>query len=110
MTTIPEHAPVDDRGRLLHEDDYPAQLALALARIEATLARSGRTPRDLVEVRVWTTDTRAFSAARDVLEERLEVVRAHPVTTVVEVAELPPPGTLVALGATVRTITPEESR
>jgi enamine deaminase RidA (YjgF/YER057c/UK114 family) len=109
MTTIPEHAPVDERGRLLHEDDYPAQLALALARIEATLARSGRAPRDLVELRVRTTDTRAFSAARDVLEERLEAVHAHPVTTVVEVAELPPPGTLVTLGGTVTTTT-EESR
>ncbi|MCB8958518.1 MAG: RidA family protein [Nocardioides sp.] len=101
MTTIPVHGPLDDRGRLLHEDDYPAQLALALARLEATLARSGRSPRDLLELRVTTTDPRAFSAARDVIEERLAAVHAHPVTTVVEVAELPPPGTLVALGATV---------
>ena len=112
MTTIPEHAPLDDWGRLLHEDDYPAQLALALARVEATLARSGRSPRDLVELRVRTTDTRAFSAARDVLEERLAAVRARPLTTVVEVPELPPPGTLVTLGGTVSPVptTPEESR
>ena len=108
MTTIPEHAPVDDLGRLLHEEDYPAQLALALARLEATLARAGRSPRDLAELRVSTTDGRAFSAARDVLEERLEAVHAHPVTTVVEVTELPPPGTLVALGATLTTATTKE--
>lgn len=101
MTTIPEHASVDDLGRLVHEDDFPAQLALALARLEATLARTGRNPRDLSEIRVSTTDRRAFSAARDVLEERLAAVRAHPVTTVVEVAELPPPGSLVALAATL---------
>ena len=101
MITIPEHGPLDDLGRLLHEDDFPAQLALALARLEATLARTGRTPRDLAELRVTTTDRRAFSAARDVLEERLDAVHAHPVTTVVEVAELPPPGTLVNLGATL---------
>lgn len=107
MTTIPEHGPVDELGRLLHEDDYPAQLALALARLEATLARTGRSPRDLVELRVTTTDRHAFSAAADVLEERLAVVHARPVTTVVEVAELPPPGTLVALGAT---LTPKEER
>lgn len=106
MTTVPEHAPLDDRGRLLHEDDYPAQLALALARLEATLARAGRSPRDLVELRVSTTDARAFSAARDVLEERLDAVQAHPVTTVVEVPELPPPGTLVALGGTITPTTP----
>ena len=112
MTTIPEHAPLDDLGRLLHEDDYPAQLALALARLEATLARTGRSPRDLVELRVSTTDPRAFSAARDVLDERLAAVHAHPVTTVVEVAELPPPGTLVAVGGTVHPHLPhhEEAR
>ncbi|HEU5036252.1 MAG TPA: RidA family protein [Nocardioides sp.] len=108
MTTIPEHAPVDDLGRLLHAEDYPAQLALALARLEATLARVGRSPRDVAELRVSTTDPRAFSAARDVLDERLVDVHAHPVTTVVEVAELPPPGTLVALGATLTTPTPKE--
>jgi enamine deaminase RidA (YjgF/YER057c/UK114 family) len=108
MTTIPEHAPVDDLGRLLHAEDYPAQLALALARLEATLARAGRSPRDLVELRVSTTDGRAFSAARDVLEERLDAVRARPVTTVVEVAELPPPGTLVALGGTLTSTTKED--
>lgn len=101
MTTIPEHGPLDDLGRLLHEDDFPAQLALALARLEATLARTGRSPRELAELRVTTTDRRAFSAARDVLEERLLAVHARPVTTVVQVAELPPPGTLVNLGATL---------
>jgi enamine deaminase RidA (YjgF/YER057c/UK114 family) len=101
MTTIPEHAPLDDLGRLLHEDDYPAQLALALARLEATLARTGRSARDLRELRVSTTDRRAFTDARDVLEERLADIDAHPVTTVVEVGELPPPGTLVTIGATL---------
>lgn len=109
MTTIPEHTSIDDLGRLVHEDDFPAQLALALARLEATLARTGRSPRELSEIRVSTTDRRAFSAARDVLEERLADVHAHPVTTVVEVAELPPPGTLVALAGTL-TDTQKESR
>jgi len=101
MTTIPEHRPLDDLGRLLHEDDYPAQLALALARLEATLARTGRRARDLAEVRVVTTDGRAFSAARDVLDDRLADISAQPLTTVVEVADIPPPGTLVALSATL---------
>lgn len=109
MTTIPEHRPLDDLGRLLHEDDYPAQLALALARLEATLARTGRQARELSELRVTTTDRRAFSAARDVLEERLAAIRATPVTTVVEVAELPPPGALVGLDATLIPIHTKES-
>ena len=101
MSTIPEQLPLDDLGRLLHAEDYPAQLALALVRIEAALARTGRTARDLAEVRVTTTDRRAFSAARDVLDDRLADLAARPVTTVVEVAEIPPPGTLVALSATL---------
>lgn len=110
MTTIPEHRPLDDLGRLLHEDDYPAQLALALARLEATLASTGRRARDLAELRVTTTDRRAFSAARDVLEERLAAIHATPVTTVVEVSDIPPPGTLVALGATLTPNSKEADR
>ena len=109
MTAIPEYRPLDDLGRLLHEDDYPAQLALALARLEAALARIGRSARDLGELRVTTTDPRAFSAARDVLEERLEAIRATPVTTVVKVGALPPPGTLIGLDATLIPIHTKEA-
>ncbi len=94
---IDEQGPLDDQGRLMHEDDLAAQLALSLARLEATLAAAGLGPTDLVELCVRTTDASALRDVYDVLTERLDATGATPVTTTVEVARFAVPGMLVAL-------------
>ena len=93
------HGPLDDRGRLLHEDDLAAQLALAEVRLEEALGRSGLSPADLVRLTVRTTDVAALRGALDVLTERLDAVGAGPVLTVEAVDRLPVAGMLVALDA-----------
>jgi len=93
------HGPLDDRGRLLHEDDLAAQLALAEVRLEEALGRSGLSPADLVRLTVRTTDVAAVRGALDVLTERLDAVGAGPVLTVDAVGRLPVAGMLVALDA-----------
>jgi FAD/FMN-containing dehydrogenase/enamine deaminase RidA (YjgF/YER057c/UK114 family) len=103
MTTIPAHGPVDDLGRLVHEDDPAAQLALAVARLEATLADAGTSPVDLASLTVHTTDRRALDDVYDVLADRLDVLGARPTVTVVETDRLTVPGMVVALTATTHT-------
>ena len=59
MLTIGAHGPLDDRGQLVHAEDPAAQLALALAGVEATLAGVGFVPADLAQLRVSATDLAA---------------------------------------------------
>jgi LmbE family N-acetylglucosaminyl deacetylase/FAD/FMN-containing dehydrogenase/enamine deaminase RidA (YjgF/YER057c/UK114 family) len=101
MTTISLTGPVDDAGRLLHEDDLAAQAALALARLEAGLAERGREPADLATLRVLAVDPATAADAVDVLTERLDVTGAAPAVEVVARA-LPLPGMQVALEADLR--------
>ncbi|WP_205471526.1 Rid family hydrolase [Nocardioides sp. SYSU D00038] len=96
MTTYPLTGPLDERGRLLHEDDPAAQLALALARVEAALARTGHAPADLVSVRVCTIDPAVADGVLDVLGERFAATGAAPDVSVVR-HELGVPGMLLAL-------------
>ncbi len=109
MTTTPtpralaEQGPLDDRGRLVHEDDTAAQVALALARLEAALAASGLGPGDLVELYVRTTDRAALDEVYDVLTERLDATGSEPRITVTEVDDLGTPGLFVVLGGTTGT-------
>ncbi|WP_244931686.1 PIG-L family deacetylase [Nocardioides sp. W7] len=98
MTTISLTGPVDDAGRLLHEDDLVAQLALSLARLEDTLAARGREPADLATLRVLAVDPVAAAGVRDVLTERLEATGADPAIEVVP-GDLPLPGMQVAIEA-----------
>jgi hypothetical protein len=102
---IPVQASVDDLGRLLHEDDVVAQLALATTRLEAALAELGRTPAGLAEIEVRTTDRIALLGVLDVLTDRLAATGARPHTRIREVDRLDRPGQLVSLAAT---LTPRE--
>ena len=102
---VPVQSSVDDLGRLLHEDDVAAQLALAVTRLEAALARRGRTPAGLAEVEVLTTDRIALLGVLDILTDRLAATGARPHTRISEVDHLDRPGQLVALAAT---LTPRE--
>lgn len=102
MTTIPLTGPVDDAGRLLHEDDLPAQTALALSRLEAALAAIGREPADLAVLRVLTTATAdEVPGVHGVLVERLEATGSGPAIEVVR-HPLLVPGMQVALEADLR--------
>lgn len=94
---IGTQGPVDDRGRLVHADDPAAQLALALAGVEAVVAAAGLAPADLAQLRVSATDLPAVLAVIDTLTDRLAEVGAAPAVTVVGVTGLPVPGMLVAL-------------
>ena len=96
---LPQQGPLDTEGRLVHEDDDAAQLALALANVEAQLALARLRPEDLVELRVSSTDLARLHQVLDVMSDRLRVTAATPVVTVAEVARLPVPGMTVALDA-----------
>jgi enamine deaminase RidA (YjgF/YER057c/UK114 family) len=90
-------SPLDGLGRLVHEDDPAAQMALATAQLELALAEAGRRPADLTGLRVMTTDPEIVTAVLDVLTERLDVVYAAPLVEVVTVTRLAVPGQLLAL-------------
>ena len=94
---LPEQGPVDRLGRLMHAEDPAAQLALAVARLEAALAERGRGPAELTHVHVRTTDVAAVTGVLDTLGDRLLEVGAAPVTEVSPVASLPLPGQLVSI-------------
>lgn len=106
-TTSLTGSPLDDRGRLLHEDDPAAQMALATARLEAALAAAGHRPAELTGLRVMTTDARTVAGVLDVLTERLDDVYAAPLVEVVHVARLAVPGQLVTLETVLHTSTKE---
>jgi enamine deaminase RidA (YjgF/YER057c/UK114 family) len=99
VLTVAAQGPLDSRGRLVHEDDPAAQLALALANVEAVLAAAGMAPADLAQLRVYTTDMDATLRVWDTLTERFGEVGASPPTTLVGVCELPVPGMTVSLEA-----------
>jgi enamine deaminase RidA (YjgF/YER057c/UK114 family) len=90
------HGPVDG-GRLLHEGDLAAQLALAVTNLEAALAGAGLDWTAVTRLRVSTTDAAALADDLAVLFERLDPVGAAPLVSVVEVPHLDVPGMAVAL-------------
>jgi enamine deaminase RidA (YjgF/YER057c/UK114 family) len=99
VLTVAAQGPLDERGRLVHEDDPAAQLALALANLEAVLAAGGMGPADLAQVRVYTTDMDTLLGVWDTAVERFAEVGVSPPTTLVGVRELPVPGMTVSIEA-----------
>ncbi|MFW5473118.1 Rid family hydrolase [Knoellia sp. CPCC 206450] len=91
------HGPLDERGRLVHAEDPAAQLALALAELEATVIAAGLQPHQVVQLRVSATDLPAVLSVLDTLTDRLAEVGATPALSVVGVSALPVDGMLVAL-------------
>ena len=94
-TSTPAVGPLDDAGRLLHEDDPAAQLALAVCRLEQQLSPRGLA--DLPGLRVLTTDRTVLADVYDVLTERLDATGARPLVEVEERPGLGVPGMLLAL-------------
>jgi enamine deaminase RidA (YjgF/YER057c/UK114 family) len=108
MHTIPATGSVDDAGRLIHEDDPAAQLALSLSRVEAALAGAGHAMSEVATIRVLTTDRPALEQVFDVLTERLDAIGANPATSILDVPLLPVVGMVVALEADVDGVDPTE--
>jgi enamine deaminase RidA (YjgF/YER057c/UK114 family) len=99
VLTVAAQGPLDSVGRLVHADDPAAQLALALANLEAVLAAAGMVPGDLAQLRVYTTDMETTLGVWDTLVERFAEVGTSPPTTLVGVTALPVPGMTVSLEA-----------
>jgi len=95
--TLTGLGPLDEAGRLVHEDDPAAQLALALANLAASLDAAGLEWPDLRTLQVRTTDVAELLGVYDTLTEHLAAMGSSPRTTVVEVPALPVPGMTVAL-------------
>ena len=99
LLTIAAQGPLDVHGRLLHEGDAPAQLALTLANIAEVLALAGMDWCDVVQLRVYTTDLGVLMDSYDTLVDHLGEEGARPPTTVVEVSRLLVPGMTVTIDA-----------
>lgn len=97
LLTIAAQGPLDALGRLVHEDDAAAQLALTLANVAAVLEAAGMEWRDVVQLHVHTTDLPALLEVYDGLVEHLAGQDARPPTTLVEVSRLLVPGMTVSI-------------
>ena len=71
LLTVAAQGPLDGCGRLLHEDDPAAQLALTLANIAAVLEAAGMGWADVVQLHVYTTDLPSLLEVYDTLVEHL---------------------------------------
>jgi enamine deaminase RidA (YjgF/YER057c/UK114 family) len=100
LLTVAAQGPVDETGALLHDGDPAAQLALALANLEAVLAAAGMDLADVLRLTVHAVDVDAVLAAYDLVVERLSRVGATPPVSLVGVARLAVPGMVVQLEAT----------
>jgi LmbE family N-acetylglucosaminyl deacetylase len=94
--------PLDDRGRLLHDGDPAAQVALATVRLEAALAGSGRSVLDLDAVRVLGPDPAALATVLDVVSDRLAELGSDACVELAGATSLRTPGQLVALEPVLR--------
>src|SRR5689334_18671163 len=71
VLTIAAQGSVDAQGRLMHDGDVAAQLALCLANVERVLAEAGMCATDLAQLRVYTTDLERLGDVYDTLVEHL---------------------------------------
>lgn len=99
VLTIAGQAPVDADGRLLHEGDVAAQLALALANLASVVEQAGMALTDLAQLRIFVTDMEAALAVYDTVVEHLTGEGATPPATLVEVSRLALPGMAVEIDA-----------
>jgi enamine deaminase RidA (YjgF/YER057c/UK114 family) len=97
LLTIAAQGPLDGRGRLLHDGDPTAQLALTLANIAEVLDLAGMTWSDVVQLRVYTTDLASLMDAYDTLVDHLGEAGTRPPSTIVEVSRLLVPGMTVTI-------------
>lgn len=87
-------------GRPEHDGDVEAQLALAVANLEAVLAEAGMSMENLVRLNVYTTDVDAMFRHYGVLAGKLGAAGVAPTTTMLGVTRLAIPGQMVELEGT----------
>ncbi|OCH82932.1 RidA family protein [Gordonia sp. UCD-TK1] len=87
-------------GRPEHDGDVEAQLALAVANLEAVLAEAGMSMENLVRLNVYTTDVDAMFPHYGVLAGKLRAAGVAPTTTMLGVTRLAIPGQMVELEGT----------
>ena len=87
-------------GRPEHDGDVEAQLALAVANLEAVLAEAGMSMENLVRLNVYTTDVDLLFQNYGVLASRLGAAQVAPTTTMLGVTRLAIPGQMIELEGT----------
>lgn len=104
IVTIGGQRPVDAQGRLLHEGDLAAQLALTLDNLTEVVFAAGLRLTDLAHLRVHTTDIVALLDVDFVVTEHLAAHGATTPVTTLEVSGLAVAGMQVEIdGLAVRT-------
>lgn len=90
---------VDEQGNPCHAGDMAAQLRLCLDNLETVLEQAGFHLSQLVQLKYYTTDMAAFSAATHVLAERFAQGECRPASTLLGVNALFHPDILVEIEA-----------
>jgi enamine deaminase RidA (YjgF/YER057c/UK114 family) len=104
ILSIGGQRPVDAEGRLMHEGDAIAQVALALDNLTAVVVAGGMTLADLAHLRIHATSRAALLDAQFVVREHLVEHAVTTPITAVEVCGLADPGMEVEIdGLAVRT-------
>ncbi|MBM7505251.1 hypothetical protein ACFPER_13710 [Agromyces aurantiacus] len=101
MTITIDTGSLDEGGALMHAEDAPAQLCLALVRLEAKLAGCGLDLSDVDRLRVLLIERVAPGELIDLIAERLDATAATPTVTWACVERLEVPGMLVGISADV---------
>lgn len=97
ILTVAAQGSTDAAGRLVHDDDPAAQLALALANFAEVLGSAGMGWHDVVQLHVYTTDLDDLLAVYDTLVDHLGGRGIRPPSTIVEVSRLLLPGMTVCI-------------
>lgn len=91
--------PLDPAGRLLHEDDLTAQVALAVSNLATHLEVLGLGLADVLRLGVSTTQPELLEPRLGVLTEPFDALGRRPDLHVRSVTELDVPGMAVAVDA-----------
>jgi enamine deaminase RidA (YjgF/YER057c/UK114 family) len=97
LLTVAAQGSLDERGRLLHDGDLAAQLALATANFEAVLTTAGMGWPHVAQLHISTTDMDALLDVLDTLTDHLGEHAAQPPVSLIEVRRLPIVGMAVTL-------------
>jgi enamine deaminase RidA (YjgF/YER057c/UK114 family) len=91
---------VDAGGRPLHAGDMSAQIVQALDNVETVLREAGFNLSDVVRLNYYTTDVEAFIAAGPRLGQRLAAGNCRPASTLLGIARLAFPESMIEIEAT----------